>query len=94
VLNELFHGTVSNIGEETLPEKGVHPLVQGVSACVDRRLFNWIALSIGEGLEPNFGLLFERDAGGCFDKRLCRIDTEFLELLGRGTFCDGAMDSD
>jgi hypothetical protein len=42
-------------------EEGIYPLVQGVSSGIDRRLFEWIAFTVCEGLEPDFPLLSEGD---------------------------------
>jgi len=50
MINELFHGEVGDVGQIPLTEEGLHPLVQGVSPCVDRRLFEWIALAVGKRL--------------------------------------------
>jgi hypothetical protein len=50
MINELFHGEVGGVGQTPLTEEGIHPLVQGVSPCIDRRLFEWIALAVGKRL--------------------------------------------
>ena len=59
MINELFHGEVGDVSQIPLTEEGIHPLVQGVSPCVDRRLFKGITFAVGEGLEPDFTLLLE-----------------------------------
>jgi hypothetical protein len=90
VLYKIFHGAVINIGEDMLPEKGIHPLVKSVSACVDRRLFEWIAFTTGQRLELNFGLLLECNVGRCFDERLFGVDTKLFELFGSSALGDRA----
>src|SRR5207302_11030018 len=88
MINELFHGEVGDVGQIPLTEEGIHPLVQGVSPCVDRRLFKGITFAVGEGLEPDFTLLLEGNVCGALSKGLYGIDAEFLEVLRGLSLCD------
>ena len=64
MVNESLHGNVVDIRKELVTEKRIHPLVEGVSPVVDRRLFEWIAFAADKRFEPDFGSLSEGDVRG------------------------------
>ena len=48
MVNEFLHGRVVNIGEQLVPEEGIHPLVERVSTVVEGGLFERIAFAVGK----------------------------------------------
>jgi hypothetical protein len=56
MFDEFLHGVIVDVGYAATIEEWINPLVQGVSACVDRRLFEWVAFTCREGFEPQLAL--------------------------------------
>jgi hypothetical protein len=81
VLHELLHGAVIDVGQQAVFEERVDPLVQGVLTVINRRLFEWIAFTVGEGFEPDFPPLSDGDGRGCFDEGLRGVNAELFELF-------------
>ena len=90
VVNEFLHGRVVNIGEQLVPEEGIHPLVERISTGVEGGLFKRTLFAVGARFEPDFGLFIKSDVRRGFDERLRGIDAELFQLLGGCPFCDGA----
>src|SRR6516225_7259560 len=97
VVNEFLHGRVVNIGEQLVPEEGIHPLVERISTGVEGGLFKRTLFAVGALFEPDFGLLIKSDVRRGFDERLRGIDAELFQLLGgcllRWCVCGRAQDA-